>query len=246
MRRGWTICEAQFLLDNYGRMPRGDIAQVLNRSTISVKDMAYYMGIQHRKAPCWTAKEEEALAELWGTKAVHLIARALNRTEVAIVLKAKKMGLGSSRNAFGRLTANQLVNILGVDVKTVTERWISRYGLKCYYKTTRSRRKFHLIELDDFWKWAEKNQDKFDGRRMEPGVIGKEPARMAEKRKTDYRRPIRRPRKWTPEEDAVLRQMFKQGVTYRKIAERLGRSEKSVGHRLTRITVWDVPRKVGA
>ena len=46
--------------------------------------------------------------------------------------------------------------------------------------------------------------------------------------------------RWTPEEDALLRKLYKENkLTYKEIGERLGRSAGAVNNRLARIIIWD-------
>ena len=46
------------------------------------------------KRPRWTAEEEEYLAENWGTLAIPTLARNLGRSEDAVVIRARRLGLG--------------------------------------------------------------------------------------------------------------------------------------------------------
>ncbi|MCL4440432.1 MAG: hypothetical protein M1609_07550 [Firmicutes bacterium] len=46
--------------------------------------------------------------------------------------------------------------------------------------------------------------------------------------------------RWTPEEDALLRKLYKENkLTYKEIGKRLGRSAGAVNSRLARIIIWD-------
>ncbi|MFA5383970.1 MAG: hypothetical protein WC364_04800 [Eubacteriales bacterium] len=190
------------------------------------------------KPPNWTEEEINLLSNLWGSMMLKTIAKKLGRTQCSVVLKAQRLGLGATKLADGKITARLLAKTLGIDVHAVTHCWIPKYGLKCVWKITRSIYKFCLIDLDDFWRCAEKNQDKFDSRRFEAGILGAEPAWMAQKRKADQLLPRRRLQKWTRDEDNSLRAMFKSGhLTYREIGQRLGRSAMAVGHRLGRIDI---------
>jgi len=43
----------------------------------------------------WTTTELTYLDESWSYKTIKTIAKKLNRTETAVILKAKRLGLGS-------------------------------------------------------------------------------------------------------------------------------------------------------
>lgn len=194
----------------------------------------------------WTQREIQLLEELWGTCKLSTLAKKLGRSEEAILEKVKCIKLGPSKDADGRITANQLAGILNVSVSIVISYWIKKYGLKAIRKVTRSKLRFWFIDIRDFWKWAKKNQDKFDSRRFEPGALGREPEWMKQKRRDDMQLAPRRYKKWTPEEDEKLKALFRAGhLSYRQIAERLGRPKTAVQNRLKRIDIWGSGRRTG-
>ena len=67
-----------------------------------------------RKSPplgkrIWTPEDENYLAEKWGYASVPAIAKKLNRTENAVVVRAQRLGLGAVLMAGGYVTLNQLL-----------------------------------------------------------------------------------------------------------------------------------------
>jgi hypothetical protein len=143
-----------------------------------------------RKNKHWTAEEEDYLAESWGVIKIPTIAEELGRTEIAVISKAAKMGLGHYYAAQGKLTANYLAIEVGVHVITVLN-WIRKYGLKAIQKRVSKKRIHYQIDAEDFWKWAEQNQWRFDSKNLEPLVFGIEPEWMKEKRMRDVQLPRR-------------------------------------------------------
>lgn len=187
----------------------------------------------------WRQHEVEYLSENWGKYKVSTLAKQLQRPENGIVLKAKRLGLGPSNEGQGLINANQLSIALGVDRHCITDYWIAKCGLKAIRKATKESYKFWLIDIKDFWKWAEANQEKFDSRRFEYLTLGPEPGWMKTKRREDMDMPAKRFQKWTPPEDERLRSLFKSGLyTYKQIGEMMGRSENSVQRRVARIDIW--------
>ena len=70
--------------------------------------------VRKRKSPPlgkrpWTPEDENYLAEKWGYASVPAIAKKLNRTENAVVVRAQRLGLGSVLMAGGYVTLNQLL-----------------------------------------------------------------------------------------------------------------------------------------
>ena len=70
--------------------------------------------VRKRKSPPlgkrpWTSEDESYLAEKWGYASVPAIAKKLNRTENAVVVRARRLGLGAVLMAGGYVTLNQLL-----------------------------------------------------------------------------------------------------------------------------------------
>lgn len=233
--RRWTQQEDTYLRENWHKFSKEEIATALDRTIHSVRMRAVALRITTPKSPDWTEEEIFKLEESWGKCSIKSIAKSLGRSKNSVNVKAKRLGLGPSRYAAGKLTATQLAEALGVDRKAVT-RWILKFGLKARKKVTREKARFWQISIDDFWAWAKDNQNKFDTRKFEPGTLGKEPPWMAVKRRTDYQLPPKRFVKWDKEEVNKLIALFKAGhLTYKQIGERLGRTGDSVERKLCRM-----------
>lgn len=249
-RRPWAAPEIQYLIQKYYTQTFAAMAEDLNRSEMSVATKAARLrqeGLLAIKEPRWSESELQFLEDNWGLMRVPVLARKLNRTLAAVTEKAERFGLGPSRNGSGRITAGQLSKALGIHIRRVIDYWIPKCGLKACRKVTRTSRKLWQIEIDDFWRWARDNQDKFDSRRFEVLNLGAEPPWMAEKRRRDVGMPKRRNQEWTPEEDARLKELYRAGaigsgvagtgrwMDYSEIGKRLGRSRTAVQHRLDRL-----------
>jgi len=229
--------QMEYIRQNYGCVTNVEMAVRLNKTVPMVNYMLRKLGIR-RKKQYWSESEKELLSELWGQKSVMDIARRLGRTETAILIKASRMRLGPTKSAQGKMTANELAKALGINNNKNIYRWIQKHGLKCKHKVTRIKAKYYLIEIDEFWKWGEKNQYRFDSHKFEPMILGKEPDWMTEKRKSNPTRSW--PGRWTAKEDDMLREMFKTcNYTYQQIAGRMGRTKNAVGNRLRKIKVWE-------
>lgn len=184
----------------------------------------------------WTNKQVEYLEEKWGVLNVKTISLNLNKTEIAVILKAKRLKLGGCYNSYN-LTANEVANILNIDIHSVTDYWIAKCGLKGRKRALRNK-PIYQINLSDLVLWLKDNQDKWDSRRVEIYVLGEEPEWLQDKRKKDIQIPIKRFKKWTKDEDKRAISLFKIGYRYKEIAEQLQRSKDSVARRLSRLDVW--------
>jgi len=76
-----------------------------------------------RRSEHWTCRDVDYLDRAFGRQHDATIAGKLGRTEVAIRLKAKRLGLHKRRAGF---TARAVAQIFGVDSSTVAKHWISK------------------------------------------------------------------------------------------------------------------------
>jgi len=181
----------------------------------------------------WTEDEIEYLKEHWGLSPLKNIAEKLNRTKIAVHLKAKRKKLGMVTRADEYITPNYLAKLLKTDSHIII-RWIKKHNLKAVKKVMVFEREFYLIKHSDLYRWLEKNQDRFDSRKIELFALGYEPRWLKEKRMKDNKLPKNRFKKWTNLE--VQRVMiYSKEMAYRKIAQLMGRSYDSIDRKLFRL-----------
>nr|WP_315022948.1 hypothetical protein [uncultured Aminipila sp.] len=190
------------------------------------------------QAKNWSREETEQLKEWWGYKTIPQIAKLLGRTETAIIVKYKRLGLGAPTSAGELLTGRATAETLGVDIHTITDYWIPKLGLKAKKKAFRGIKKMWMIHIDDLMKFLKANQDKWDSRRVELYSLGSEPIWLQEKRKQDRTNTMKTGKKWTPLEDAKAINLFKQGFNYVEIGKELNRTREAVEHRMSRLDIW--------
>lgn len=187
------------------------------------------------KGKNWTNEEVNRLSYMWGYLTIDEISKKLNRTVTAIIAKYKRLRLGSPYKRKNRFTANQVAGLLGVDNHTVTDYWIEKCGLKARKEALRTK-KFYLISYDDLMDWLEKNQDKWDSRKLKRFSLYLEPDWLRKKRFSDMIKPKRQRQKWTHSEDLKLLYLFyKKGRTLKQIAQLIERTICGCEHRLSRI-----------
>ena len=190
----------------------------------------------------WAIEEMNYMYFNWGNFSIKQFARKFNRTEIAILIKSKRMRLGSPYKSRTRFSANQVADIMGVDIHAVTDYWIKKLGLKSYKKAYRNKQ-FHLINFDDLMSWLEKNQGKWDSRRFKRFALKIEPEWLRQKRILDSYEPKRKNQKYSRLEDLKLMDLYyRQGKDYKEIAKIMERSFDSVERRLSRIRPY---KKVG-
>ena len=185
----------------------------------------------------WSTQEDNYLKEYWTNKTLNSLAKNLNRSTGSVFARAKKLKLGGMH--VNRVSINMICNIMQLEAHTV-RRWINDHGLKATKITTNKHKRWH-INIDDLLDWLEKNQDRFDSRRLEYMALGSEPIWLREKKKKDIKEGNNFALKyWTDSEVENLRMMFRQGKSYKEIARKLGRTTSSISQKLVRIksSIW--------
>lgn len=184
----------------------------------------------------WTAEEETYLKEAWGSASIPYIAQKLHRSENAIHIRAQRMGLGAFTESGDYVTYLQLLRVLynNPDVLhsyTWTRELWTRNGLKIRQKKI-ERSKVYVVDIQDFWDFAEKNKHLLDFSHMEKNALGAEPSWAAEKRRLDQLANLNNATqsKWTPYELSLLKLYASQPMKHsvQELAKLIGRSEGAV------------------
>lgn len=85
----------------------------------------------------WTTEQEQYLEEKWGTISVPAIAKRLNRTPNAVIVRARRLGLGPALANGEYISFHQLVLAIGYsgssDSYKVTS-WIKNRGFPIHTK----------------------------------------------------------------------------------------------------------------
>lgn len=197
-----------------------------------------------RKHKRWTDEEETVLAECWGSVSIPGLARKLGRSENAIKVRANRMRLGAYLESGNCAPLNQVYQALNGGVNRgggSLDCWI-RAGLPFRMKKVR-RSHFKVIDMEEFWTWAEEHKGLFDFSKLEKNTLGPEPDWVNEKRRIDQAKAkqiVATP--WTPEDDSKLRCMLHEyRYTYDEIAAALHRTEGAVKRRLSTLGIRERP-----
>lgn len=182
----------------------------------------------------WTTEELEYLKEQYGYRRIPEIAQRLGRSETAVMIKAKRLKLGSTRNVAGLLTAGELAKMLQIDRNTVMG-WIQRHELPFKQRITSIEKQYTLISPEDFWKWAFHHKHRVNFSKLERNAIPPEPSWVeGERQKPSYS--PKRYQPWTTRGDTQLAQLIDNGHSYQEIADEMNRSKLSVERQYRRIS----------
>lgn len=245
----WEQWEIDYLKEKYQTQSVEKTAKALNRTASGVSSKASALSIakrnnsRHRK---WTQKELEYLEDSWGTISIESIATNLGRTKDAVQLKANRIGLGAFLEAGDYITLNQLRKELrgtytGGNYTVI--QWIEK-GIPIMTKKVKNS-SFQVINLDEFWIWAERNRTTIDFSQLEENTLGKEPEWLLDQRKADKERCFFKTTPWTKDEDRKLEIMLNEyKYTYRELSLKLRRTEGAIKRRMIDLKIKARPIKM--
>lgn len=246
----WTSEEDDLLRRVYGTVPVKDLPSVVpGRTRAACSGRAQKLGIRPPKEPAWSETDLEVLRQRYGRVSPRKIAKELGRTPEAVHIKATRLKLHGRKR---RLTPRTIAGMMHICSKQV-KRWIDEGLLKAEL-LYRSPHKYHAVMPDDLIEFLKAHPERWDARRCPDlhtrlgikskrtwGAPDERPLWLKEKLAADIRRG-RRAKRWTPAEDLQLAQLFRQGLKYREIGKRMGRSEAAIDHRVHRLgkRVWEL------
>ena len=197
------------------------------------------------KNKIWTKNDYDYLKNNWGYVSVPTIAKKLNRSANAVKIKAGKLKLGAFLDNSDLITFNQLFfAIYGRSQDSCTkEMWINN-GFPIHKKRN-DKCSFDMVDIDEFWKWAEKHSELIDFSQCHENSLGLEPEWVAQKRKYDEIKSINiKTTPWTKSEDELLSQYLKRfKYSYKDLEKMLMRSCGAIQRRILDLGLKERPLK---
>ncbi|MGL5153103.1 MAG: hypothetical protein ACRC7N_21290 [Clostridium sp.] len=188
----------------------------------------------------WSYEDVSFLEDSWSSKSITCIAKSLNRSVCSVKNKAQQLGLGRHLHQQEYITVAQLITALGLKS---SYSWMvikfEKYNLRIIKRASINKR-YKVVYLDDFWKWAEENKGILNFAKFEKGNLGKEPKWVAEKRAIDLKNPskVNHNRRWTKYDDSLLIEKTKSNrYTYKDLAKEFNRTESAIKRRLLDLKV---------
>lgn len=192
----------------------------------------------------WTKEECDYLQDKWGTVSLKGIAKNLNRSENAILLKVQRLGLSPFLESGEYISWHQLLITLGIEGGQgyKNKSWIENRGCPVKMKKVNNC-SFKVIYIKDFWKWAEININFLDFSNFEEKSLGMEPDWVKEKRRHDIetnRKYIKTP--WTITEDERLRKLLKDyKYSYSELSAKMRRTNGAIQRRICDLGLTERP-----
>lgn len=177
----------------------------------------------------WTSEEDEILMNKWGKMKLENLSKKLCRSVKSIEHRAIFLGLGGMYETGDFLLSSDIAKIMGVHRSTVSN-WTSKFGLKhekiCFKSQPRIK-----ITYEDFFKWLEENQHRWDSRDMDTYIFEKEPSWLQEKIKSDNQK-RKRGKLLTPYEVNEVVNMYKKGMKIGDIAKEFKVGRDVINHKI--------------
>lgn len=194
----------------------------------------------------WTQVDVQYLEENWGNFSLKTLAKNLERSEASILNKVQRLGLGAFLDNGDYVSWNQFLIALGEQsgsgYKNIS--WIQNKGFPIRNKKVKNN-SFKVVNLDEFWKWADENRSFLDFSKFEENTLGLEPEWAKEKRKHDIeknRKYIRTP--WTKIEEERLKKLLKDfKYTYDDLSRMLRRTNGVIQRRICDLGLKERPVK---
>lgn len=187
----------------------------------------------------WNKEELEYLENKWGIMSVSGIAKNLNRPVKGVRAKALRIGLDRPLEASEKITVCELINVLGLKAYTWEMKKFEKHGCPITTQKVISK-SYKVIDIEQFWKWAEKHQEILNFKNFNENTLGKEPIWVKEKRKRDIMEfmTTSKNKAWTKEEENLLIAKVKSyRYTCAELANEFNRSESSIKRKLQKLKV---------
>lgn len=148
----WTKAEHELFVKNYGIIPLPQLAKMLNRSEGALRIYASNHNIVSGRF--WGKEQDEYLTRWYTKKTNEQIGKHLNRSEIAVMRRAQRLGLGTMKDYSDSMLVSEVSELMGLN-----DTYIMRYfrGLKFI-----KHKKYVFINEVDLEKWLVEHPDKWD------------------------------------------------------------------------------------
>lgn len=178
----------------------------------------------------WTEEEIDILKKRWGKSKIKNISKKINRTEIAIKIKAKRLGLGGLKKYFSQREVYMMLSISQKTLKKYREKNIINFTRASTEAT------IYSCKLEDLIKFMEQHQDLWDSRKLLYEPWFERPQWFIDKLAKDRCKPPKgNGCRYTKDDDRKIIDMYRSGKSNEEIAKELGRNSNGIAHRLCRI-----------
>lgn len=219
MGKKWTV-EEEEILKKYYKSNRKKCKKLLSsRSAEAINQKAFRMGI----SVLWT-KEEDAMLEALSEKFTQSkVAKMIGRSKNAVGNRRKVLGIEPFTDTTDMYNFTQIAEMLGLHHSTISKVWV-----KNGFKYKKMGNKNYATE-EEILKYMKNHPDCYDARNADYYLFYRHKW-FLEKLEKDRKKTVKTKVRWTDYEKNRAKILKKRGLSYREIAEELGRTRKAVIH----------------
>lgn len=186
---------------------------------------------KYGKHKYWTEEELQQLRRLSANKTAQQIADIMGRTKCSVENKRIREGISDCITTTDKMTARQVSHLVGQNDKSIRNRW-SKLGLPLKKIGT----KFKVISEKELVKFMQEHHEVWRASQCDYDFFCRydwfRERLKAERNGTDTISHYRNRRDWTTYELSKAKMLWQRGLHYTEIAERLGRSNMAVYHKV--------------
>lgn len=224
------------LLHNQGHT-YSEIGKELSRTVYSIQKILYDSGNRTINKKHWTDEDVEYLLSKIGSTNFDVIEKKLKRTKEAIRQKLLVLGITSIINNSGMISLNRL-SIITRKSGAIIKRWINSGLLKAKKSNIIKRSHVYLIDIDNFWKFAEKNKDKLKFSLIDKNILLPEPEWVERERIRERNdNSVYYHKNWTKTDMEYAMFLHNAGHKYKDIGKKMGRTERAVIGKIHRMKI---------
>lgn len=237
MRKLWTEEEITYLIKYNKKKPLKEIAKDLGRSLNSIENKSQELtakGVKfkNRSKNEWTLEEDDILLKDFGRYNINSLCKKLKRTRSAINHRLNFLcGTCEVEQVSDCYRIKTICEITGLNRSTIN-RFMNLGQLKYIQFDNITR----VVDGDYFWKWIKENINKINVINISEDIFETLPTWYQREINNIKRSSVRvKNSRWTKTEKALLKHYLTKDLTYKQIADKLGRSEYSVQKIATKI-----------
>lgn len=206
----FTQEQKNYIVNNWGKESAYSMKTKFGCSWEAVCNVAKEFGLDMPESEKWTKDQVNDLIKMSDKMHYEEIAKKLGKTNNAVYLKAKKLGVTRDR---------------------ICTTWVD-LGLKLRKHKISNKKSYYCIKIENLIEFLKDNQDQWDSRNLELYILGDEPEWLSQKRKRDIEENPLWYRFWSVEEKNKAVMLLKMGKSYKEIADQLDRTEQAVMYML--------------
>lgn len=228
----WTENDVRKLKSMAKHHSKQEIAEELGKTVGAVYTKARKLGIELTGRRKWAQEDDDNLSEYWGSMSIPRMASMLDRTQDAVINRAKILGLGKAAEQSEFLELKEFCRYSGITKDRIMNTLVPKYQFPLLIKHYSINKHNYFVDIDVVMQWMKDNQRLYDGSKVSDELFVYKPNwlrnkirnNMLNKDGIDYSVGIR---PWK-EDDKNFIKINYTTMSDSELADRLNRTKNSV------------------